>query len=76
MHLKDTPATIRGMLSTVSSIFDPLDFVVLFILPGIGSKRHEIDQWFIGPTFLWKDTNEWTTSAKIPEVDSNNDPEI
>ena len=29
--------------------------------------------WF---KFLWKDTNEWPPSAKIPEVDYNNDPEI
>ena len=34
MHLKDTPATRRGMLSTVSSIYDPLGFVAPFILPG------------------------------------------
>ena len=42
----------------------------------IGNKRHKIDQWFNGPSFLWKDTNEWPPSEKIPEVDSNNDPEI
>ena len=42
----------------------------------IGNKRHEIDQWFNGTSFLWKDTNEWPPSAKIPEFDSNNDPEI
>ena len=42
----------------------------------IGEKREEIDQWFNGPSFLWKGTNEWLPSAKIPEVDSNNDPEI
>ena len=35
----------------------------------IGNKRHKIDQWFNGPSFLWKDTNEWPLSAKIPEVD-------
>ena len=34
VHLKDTPATRRGMLSTVSSIYDPLGFVAPFILPG------------------------------------------
>ena len=39
-------------------------------------KRGKIDQWFNVPSFLWKDTNEWPPSAKIPEVDSNNDPEI
>ena len=39
-------------------------------------KRHKIDQWFNGPSFLWENTNEWPLSAKIPEVDSNNDPEI
>ena len=32
VHLKDTPAIRRRMLSTVSSIYDPLDFVVPFIL--------------------------------------------
>ena len=42
----------------------------------IGNKRHKIDQWFNGPSFLWKDTNKWPPSEKIPEVDSNNDPEI
>ena len=42
----------------------------------IGNKRYKIDQWFNGPSFLWKDTNEWPPSEKIPEVDSNNDPEI
>ena len=39
-------------------------------------KRHKIDQWFNGPSSLWKNKNEWPPSAKIPEVDSNNDPEI
>ena len=39
-------------------------------------KRHKIDQWFNGPSFLLENTNEWPLSAKIPEVDSNNDPEI
>ena len=34
VHLKDTPATRRGMLSTVTSIYDPLGFVAPFILPG------------------------------------------
>ena len=38
VHLKDTPATRRGMLSTVSSIYDPLGFVAPFILPG--RKNH------------------------------------
>ena len=28
----------------------------------IGNKRHKIDQWFNGPSFLWKDTNEWLPS--------------
>ena len=42
----------------------------------IGNKRHKIDQCFNGPSFLWNDTNEWSSSAKIPEVDSNNHPEI
>ena len=42
----------------------------------IGNKRHKIDQWFNAPSFLWKDTNEWPLSAKIPEVDSHNDPDI
>ena len=42
----------------------------------IGNKRHKIDQWFNSPSFLWKDTNEWPLSAKTPEFDSNNDPEI
>ena len=43
---------------------------------GLLGKRGKIDQWFNVPSFLWKDTNEWPPSAKIPEVDSNNDPEI
>ena len=34
VHLKDTPATRRGMLSTVSSIYGPLGFVSPSILPG------------------------------------------
>ena len=34
VHLKGTPATIRGMLSTVSSIYDPLGFVAPFIRHG------------------------------------------
>ena len=42
----------------------------------IGNKRHKIDQWLNGPSFLWKDTNEWLPSEKNPEADSNNDPEI
>ena len=42
----------------------------------IGKKRHKIDQWFNGPSFLWKDTNEWRPSEKVPPVDCNNDPEI
>ena len=32
VHLKDTPAMRRIMLSTVSSIYDPLDLVAPFIL--------------------------------------------
>ena len=42
----------------------------------VGNKRHKIYQWFNGPILFWKDTHEWPPSAKIPEVDSNNDPEI
>lgn len=34
VHLKDKPLTRRGMLSTVSSIFDPLGIVSPFILTG------------------------------------------
>ena len=34
VHLKDTRTTRKGMLSTVSSIYDPLGFVAPFILPG------------------------------------------
>ena len=34
VHLKYTPATRRGMLSTVSSIYGPLGFVAPSILPG------------------------------------------
>ena len=41
----------------------------------IGSKRHKIYQLFNGLSFLWKLTNEWPPSAKIPEVDSSNDSE-
>ena len=41
-----------------------------------GNKRHKIDQWFNGQCFLWKDTNAWPPSAKMPEFDSNNDPDI
>ena len=32
--LRDKPSTTRGILSIVSSIYDPLRFVALFILPG------------------------------------------
>ena len=31
---RDKPSTTRGILSIVSSIYDPLRFVALFILPG------------------------------------------
>ena len=34
VHLKGTPATRRRILSTVSSIYNPLGFVAPFILPG------------------------------------------
>ena len=34
VDLKDTPATRRGMMSTVNSIHDPLGFVVPFTSPG------------------------------------------
>ena len=62
-----------GQWQYVASKDNPADYASRGI---IGKKRHKIDQWFNGPSFLWKDTNEWPPSAKIPEVDSNNDPEI
>ena len=62
-----------GQWQYVASKDNPADHASRGI---IGNKRHKIDQWFNGPSFLWKDTNEWPPSAKIPEVDSNNDPEI
>ena len=34
IDLKEKPMTPRGMLSTVSSIYDPLGFVAPFILEG------------------------------------------
>ena len=34
VHLKDIPATRRGMLPTSSSIYGPLGFAGPFILPG------------------------------------------
>ena len=62
-----------GQWQYVASKDNPADHASRGI---IGKKRHKIDQWFNGPSFLWKETNEWPPSAKIPEVDSNNDPEI
>ncbi|KAJ7999864.1 hypothetical protein DPEC_G00198820 [Dallia pectoralis] len=32
--LKDQPATRRGILSTVASIYDPLDFLAPYVLHG------------------------------------------
>ena len=62
-----------GQWQYVASKDNPADHASRGI---IGNKRYKIDQWFNGPSFLWKDTNEWPPSAKIPEVDSNNDPEL
>ena len=62
-----------GQWQYVASKDNPADHASRGI---IGKKRHKIDQWFNGPSFLWKDTNEWPPSAKIPELDSNNDTEI
>ena len=62
-----------GQWQYVASKDNPADHASRGI---IGKKRHKIDQWFNGPSFLWKDTNEWPPSAKMPEVDFNNDPEI
>ena len=62
-----------GQWQYVASQGNPADHASREI---IGNKRHKIDQWFNGPSFLWKYTNEWHPSAKIPEIDSNNDPEI
>ena len=62
-----------GQWQYVASKDNPVDHASRGI---IGNKRHKIDQWFNGPSFLWRDTNEWSPSAKIPELDSNKDLEI
>ena len=69
MHLKDAPATTRGMLSTVSSIYDSLGFAAPFILPGM-----KIIQRLCQTEVKWddpvscdtrKDCKEWTSYLSI-----------
>ena len=62
-----------GLWQPVASKNNPADHTSRGI---IGNKRHKIDQCSHGPSFLWKSTNEWPHSEKIPEVDPSNDPEI
>ena len=70
VHLKYTPATRMGMLSTVSSIYDPLGFVAPFILPG-----RKIIQRLCQGEVKWddlvlcdirKDWKEWKSYLSIP----------
>ena len=62
-----------GQRQYVASKANPAGYATRGI---IGKKRHKTDQWFNGPTFPRRDTNERPPSAKIPEVDFNNDPGI
>ena len=62
-----------GLWQYVAFVDNPADYASRGI---IGNKRYKIDQCSHGPCFLWKYTNEWPHSEKIPEVDPSNDPEI
>ena len=75
MHLKDTPATRRGMLSTVSSFYDPLGIVAPFIIPGrkITQRLCQGESKWDDPVShdIRKDWKEWKSYLSILGEPSN-----
>ena len=65
VHLKDTPATRTGKFSPISYIYDPLGFVVPFILPGrkINQRLYQGEVKWNNPVScdIKRDLKEWRT---------------